>query len=172
MEHKQVIPLEIIENKIFIIRNCKVMLDADLARLYGVFTTRLNEQVKRNESRFPEDFMFQLTEDEYRNLISQFATSRWGGRRKLPYVFTEHGVAMLSSVLKSPRAVAMNIVIIRAFIKLREVLFTHKDLSQKMLEIERIQKEHGSDITHIYSVIKRLISTPPKPKAPIGFVRP
>ena len=160
------------------------MIDADLAEMYQVPTKRLNEQVKRNIERFPADFMFQLTAEEFGNLRSQIATSstvigNWsqiatssethGGIRYLPYAFTEHGVAMLSSVLKSPRAVAMNIAIIRAFIKLREMLATHKDLAQKMIELEKVQKEHGADIADLYSIIKMLIDEPVKPKAAIGF---
>src|SRR6266702_7176666 len=121
------VPLELIERRIYVIRGQKVMLDTDLAELYQVATFRLNEAVKRNADRFPEDFMFQLTKEEADALTSQFAMSKTGrgGRRTLPYAFTEHGVAMLSSVLNSDRAVRMNILIIRAFVQLRELLATH-----------------------------------------------
>jgi phage regulator Rha-like protein len=133
------------------------MLDHDLADLYQVPTFRLNEAVKRNRNRFPEDFMFQLTKEGR------------GGRRTLPYVFSEHGVAMLSSILNSERAVQMNILIIRAFVKLREVLATHKDLARKMEELERQQKEHGRQLAAVYSIVKKLIDVPAKPQNPIGF---
>ena len=163
------IPVERIANRIFIIRGQKVMLDKDLSELYQVPTMRLNEQVKRNLDRFPVDFMFQLTKEEYQNLISQFAISSWGGRRTLPYVFTEHGVTMLSSVLKSKKAVAMNISIIRAFIRIREMLATNKDLAQRMDELERSQKEQGNRLESVYSVVKQLIETPVKSIGKIGF---
>jgi hypothetical protein len=130
----------------------------------------LNEQIKRNLERFPEDFMFQLTKEEY-SLISQFAISKKGrgGRRKLPYAFTEHGVAMLSSVLRSERAVQMNIFIIRAFVKIREMLATHKELANKLEAVERKQKEHGAQLEQVYSILKRLIDPPAKESKPIGF---
>jgi phage regulator Rha-like protein len=186
------IPVERIAQLIFVIRGKKVMFDKDLADIYHVPTMRLNEQVKRNIDRFPVDFMFQLTKEEYeslrwqfatsnkdpskqltkdadRNLISQSAISSWGGTRKLPLVFTEHGVAMLSSVLKSKRAVEMNIAIIRAFIQLREMLATNKDLAQRMDELERSQKEQGNRLESVYSIVKQLIETPVKAVGKIGF---
>ena len=122
----EMMPIERIESKIFMIRKQKVMFDSDLAELYGVPTSRLNEQVKRNINRFPADFMFQLNKVEVENLMSQSAISRWGGRRKLPYVFTGQGVAMLSSVLRSERAIQINIFIMRAFVKIKEALATHR----------------------------------------------
>jgi hypothetical protein len=128
---------EIITSKIYLIRDQKVMLDSDLAELYQVETRRINEQFKRNISRFPKDFMFRLTKQEWKNLKSQFATSSWGGRRKEPYVFTEHGVLMLSSVLNSERAIAVNIKIMRVYTKLREMLFSNKDLLLRMEKIEK-----------------------------------
>ncbi len=148
------------------------MLDADLAELYQVSTKRLNEAVKRNQSRFPEDFMFRLTLDETRFLRSQIATSRTGrgGRRYLPYAFTEHGVAMLSSVLSSDRAVQMNILIIRAFVRLRELLATHKDLARKIDQLEQIQRAQGLQIDAVYKVVKKLITAPRRPKRRIGFL--
>jgi hypothetical protein len=166
------VPVELIERRIFLIRGQKVMLDRDLADLYQVPTFRLNESVKRNRNRFPEDFMFQLTREEMDLLTSQIAMSKEGrgGRRTLPYAFSEHGVAMLSSVLNSDRAVQMNILIIRAFVKLREMLATHKDLARKIEGLERQQKEHGQQLAAVYSIVKRLIEIPSKPTKPIGFI--
>jgi len=145
------------------------MLDLDLAALYQVPTKIFNQGVKRNLGRFPEDFMFQITKKEFENLRSQIVTSSWGGRRYLPYAFTEHVVAMLSSVLNSERAVQMNILTIRAFVKLREVLATHKDLARKMEELDRQQKEHGRQLAAVYSIVKKLIGKPTKTQNPIGF---
>ena len=173
MASVQIIPVEIIERKIYLIRGCKVMLDSDLAELYQVQTKRLNEAVRRNLRRFPADFMFQLNEEELENWKSQIATSNPGakmGLRKLPLAFTEHGVAMLSSVLKSERAVELNILIIRAFVRLREFLATHKDLAQKLEDVERIQHEHSAHIEQIYSYIQQLMeSAPDSSKRRIGF---
>lgn len=163
------VPVELIERRIYLIRGHKVMFDADLAELYQVTTSNLNLALRRNLDRFPEDFMFQLTKEEFENLRLQSATSRWGGRRYRPYAFTEHGVAMLSSVLKSERAVQMNILIIRAFVKLREILATDKNLAHKIEDLERQQKEHGRQLAAVYSIVKRLIEAPSKPKNPIGF---
>jgi hypothetical protein len=166
------VPLEIIERRILLVRGQKVMLDVDLAELYQVPTKVFNQAVKRNPGRFPEDFMFQLTKEEFEYLRSQFVTSNVsgrGGRRYLPFAFTEHGVAMLSSVLNSQRAVQMNILIIRAFIKLREMLATHKDLARKMEELERRQKAQGQQIAEVCSIVKMLIAVPAKPQNPIGF---
>jgi hypothetical protein len=131
-ENNTLIPDELITSKIYLIRNRKVMLDEDLAELYNVETRRLNEQVKRNKARFPMDFMFQLTQEEFENLKSQFATSSWGDRRKLPYAFTEQGVAMLSGVLHSERAIKVNIQIMRVFTRMRELLETHKEILAKL----------------------------------------
>lgn len=172
MASVQVIPVEIIERKIYLIRGCKVILDSDLAELYQVPTKRLNEAVRRNLRRFPADFMFQLSEEELENLRSQIATSNIGrgGRRYLPYAFTEHGVAMLSSVLTSERAVELNILIIRAFVRLREYLATHKDLARKLEDVERTQHEHGTHIEQIYGYIQQLMEpTPDLSKRRIGF---
>jgi hypothetical protein len=166
------VPVELIERRIYLIRSQKVMLDADLADLYQVETRSLIQAVKRNFDRFPEDFMFQLTKEEEESLRSQTVISNVGsrgGRRYSPYVFSEHGVTMLSSVLNSQRAVQMNILIIRAFVKLREVLATHKDLARKMEELELQQKEHGQQLAAVYSIVKRLIDVPAKPQNPIGF---
>ncbi|MFA6129430.1 MAG: ORF6N domain-containing protein [Candidatus Omnitrophota bacterium] len=164
--NKKEIAVEVVATKILLVRGRKVMLDKDLALLYGVSTMRLNEQVKRNKERFPEDFMFQLTKEEASNLISHFAISSWGGNRKLPYVFTEQGVAMLSSVLNSKRAIQVNIAIMRAFVKLRELLLTHKELAEKLEELERKYQLHETDIQAIFEVIKKLLEPPPEPPKP------
>ncbi len=136
--NKNKIPDDIVLSNIYLIKDQKVMMDRDLAELYSVETKRLNEQVKRNKERFPEDFMFQLTKKEFENLKSQFATSSWGGRRTLPYVFTEQGVAMLSSVLNSERAIQVNIQIMRIFTKIRQMLTDNLSLK---LDIEEIKKK-------------------------------
>lgn len=129
------IPIEIIENKIYVIRGQKVMIDSDLSQMYGVETGALNRAVKRNIDRFPEEFMFQLNSEEWENLKCQFGISSWGGRRKLPYAFTEHGVAMLSSVLNSKQAIAINIQIIKAFVKLRQMALTNMELAKELKEL-------------------------------------
>ena len=158
---------EVIATKILIIRGKKVMLDNDLAMLYGVKTGRLNEQVKRNIRRFPEDFMFQLTKEEVLNLKSHFATSSWGGVRKLPRVFTQEGVAMLSSVLNSERAIMVNIQIMRAFAQLRRMLLTNRDLKRKIEEMER---KYNKQFAIVFQAIKQLLEPPPvKEKRIIGF---
>jgi len=169
---KPLIPVEMIEKKILIIRGEKVMLDADLAELYGVETKMLVRAVKRNIDRFPSDFMLQLEKEEFENLRFQFGTSsRWGGRRYLPYAFTEQGVAMLSSVLNSERAVHVNIAIMRAFVKLREMLSTHKELAHKLAQLERKIEKHDEEIKVIFDAIRQLM-TPPEPKRKkIGFRR-
>ncbi|MEK7332993.1 MAG: ORF6N domain-containing protein [Nitrospirota bacterium] len=165
---KALIPVEMIERKIYLIRGHKVMLDSDLAKLYEVPTRRLNEQVKRNISRFPADFMFQLTDEEADNLRSQIATSSsaHGGRRYLPFVFTEQGVAMLSSVLNSERAVQVNIAIMRAFVKLRELMATHKDLARKLEEME---KKYDTQFKVVFDAIRQLMTPPETKKRKIGF---
>ena len=146
------------------------MLDADLAELYGVETKRLNEQVSRNSERFPEDFMFQLTVEEFANLKSQFATSSWGGRRKLPYVFTEHGAIMAASVLNSQRAIEISVHVVRAFVHLRELVSTHKELSQKLNQLERKVGAHDRAIAKLINAIRQLMApSDPKKKRPIGF---
>lgn len=159
------------ERMIIQIRGQAVMLDAHLAGLYGVSTGRLNEQVKRNLKRFPEDFMFQLSKEEAAHLLSQFATSSWGGYRNLPHVFTEQGVAMLSSVLRSDRAIKVNIEIMRAFIKMRDVLAGHKELARKVDEHEhRLNDQDGVIISIVEEMRKQRTALPPvKPKRKIGF---
>jgi hypothetical protein len=157
---------EVIQNKILFIRGQKVLLDKDLARLYGVLTKNLNRAVARNINRFPSDFMFALTQEELDNLKFHFGTSSWGGTRKLPRVFTEQGIAMLSGVLKSKRAVQVNIEIMRAFVKLREILNTNKDLARKMEELE---KKYDDQFRVVFDAIRRLMQEDEKPKKPIGF---
>ena len=170
---ENIVPAEIIENRIFLIRGQKVMLDMHLAELYGVSTFRLNEAAKRNAKRFPADFMFQLTKEEEGNLISQFAMSSWGGRRYLPYAFTEQGVAMLSSILRSDRAIKVNILIMRTFVKIRELMATHLDLARKIEDLERKYGEHDEHIQAIFKLIKDLLQPSPEPPkeegAPMGF---
>jgi hypothetical protein len=165
------VPVELIERRIYLIRGQKVMLSPDLADLYQVETRALVQAIKRNLDRFPEDFMFQLTSEEGATLKSQFVISSWGGaRRATPYAFTEHGVAMLSSVLRSPRAVQMNILIIRAFVKMRELLASHKDLAARMEKLEVTQKRHASVINILADEIDQLKKpAPPHPKRQIGF---
>ncbi|MGB4774837.1 MAG: ORF6N domain-containing protein [Daejeonella sp.] len=172
-----IIPDEIVMNKIYLIRGIKVMLDEDLAELYGVETRRLNEQVKRNPDRFPTDFMFQLTEEEFKNLMSQFATSNGlsdktrGGRRKLPYVFTEHGVLMISSVLNSPRAIQVNIQVMRIFTRFRQML---SDNTQMKLDIEDIKNKihnQSQNIEVVFQYLDELLEKKEEPKTRkrIGF---
>ena len=163
-------PVETVAQRIYVIRSQRVMLDSALAELYQVPTFRLNESVKRNQRRFPEDFMFRLTKEEAQNLTSQIAMSSYGGRRTQPYAFTELGVAMLSSVLNSERAVQMNIVIMRAFVKLRELLVTNKELAFRIDQIEATQLQQASTIDVVVEEINALKQPPPdKPKYPIGF---
>lgn len=169
------IPSEIIHKKIFLIRGHKVILDRDLAELYGVPTKQLTRQVRRNKDRFPEDFLIELTKEEFDSLRCQIGTSSMGGTRYLPFVFTEQGVAMLSSVLNSTRAVQVNIQIIRAFIKLREIMASHKDLALKIEQLEQHVSGHDKQIVLIFEAIKRLLAEkeePPKPKIPFGFHMP
>lgn len=165
---RSVVPVEAIERKILLIRGRKVMLDSDLAKLYGVPTFRFNEQVRRNLQRFPEDFMFQLTKDEHRSLISQFAISKIGrgGRRFLPYVFTEHGALMAANVLKSEKAVEASIYVVRAFAKLREMIASHKDLARRLAELE---KKYDAQFKVVFDAIRQLMEpVKPKPRR-IGF---
>lgn len=172
MDQDRSISIEMVAAKILFVRGKRVILDSDLAKLYGVETKNLNLQVRRNRERFPEDFMYQLTRQEVVDLRLQFATSSYGGRRYLPYVFTQEGVAMLSSVLNSERAIQVNIAIMRAFVKLRELLLTHKELAQKIEALERKYQLHEADIQVIFRVIKKLFEPLPEPrKPPIGFRR-
>lgn len=173
-ENVVVIPDEVVMNKICLVRGQKVMLDRDLAELYQITTGRLNEQVKRNISRFPDDFMFQLTLPEFESLISQFATSSWGGTRKLPYVFTEQGVAMLSGVLNSDRAIAVNIHIMRIFTKVRNMLTDNTELR---LEIERIKSKldnQDKNMEIVFRYLDELIEQKENPveRTVIGYKKP
>jgi phage regulator Rha-like protein len=169
------IPVERIEKLILLIRGHKVMLDNDLAELYGVETKNLNRAVKRNLARFPGDFMFQLTADEHESLRFQSGTLKTGRgqhRKYLPYAFTEQGVAMLSSVLNSDRAIAVNIAIMRAFVRIREILSTHKDLAAKLEKIDRKLGEHDEHFRVVFEAIRQLMSPPPpapNKKRRIGF---
>lgn len=175
------VPSERIERSILLLRRHKVMLDASLAFLYGVSVGRLNEAVKRNRDRFPADFMFQLTREEFDSLRSQIVTSNlksqiaisssdWGGRRHPPYAFTEQGVAMLSSVLRSKTAVQVNIEIMRAFVRLREILASHKDLANKLEALERKFEGHDKHIRSPFEAIRQLMAPPEPKKRKIGFL--
>ena len=187
--------LEAITSRIFVLRGQKVLLDSDLAALYGVETRRLNEQVRRNRDRFPEDFIFELTREEFDHLMSQFATSSLadgdtsaghGGRRKLPMAFTEHGAIQAATVLSSPRAVQVSVYVVRAFVRLREALAVHTDLAKRLAELE--MKTESLDMRHdtfsrntriqlkqVFEAL-RALTTPPEPssapKRPIGFITP
>jgi hypothetical protein len=171
MTEKAIIPDEIVMDKIFVIRDQKVMLDEDLADLYGIPTKRLNEQVARNMDRFPDDFMFKLNEVEFANLKSQFATSSWGGRRSLPNAFTEHGVLMLSSVLNSRQAIQINIQVMRIFTRIRRMFIDNTELR---LEIEKIKTKldnHDKNMEVVFRYIDELIEPKPesKPRKRIGY---
>jgi len=164
------LPIETIEKSIYLIRGQKVMLSTHMAQLYGVEPRSLVQAVKRNIQRFPEDFMFQLTSEEFDALKSQFVISSWGGlRRARPYAFTEQGVAMLSSVLRSERAIQVNIAIMRVFVRLRQMLATHKELATKLAELENRLKDHDEQILAIFEAIRALMVPPEKPKKKIGF---
>lgn len=161
------IPIEQIANAIYFIRGQKVMLDSDLAKLYGVSTSRLNEQVKRNRERFPVDFMFQLSNQEFSNLMSQIAISKIrGGRRKRPYVFTEHGALMAATVLNSKVAVQVSIQIVRTFSHLRQLLSTHVDLARKLADLE---KKYDHQFKIVFDAIRELMTPPEPERNQIGF---
>lgn len=163
------IPVEKIESSIFFIRGHKIMLDNDLAILYGVETKNLTRSVKRNIARFPEDFMFQLTEKEFNNLKRHLKNhSFWGGRRHLPYAFTEQGLAMLSGVINSPRAIMVNVEIMRAFVRLRRMLASNEELARKL---EIIERKYDSQFKVVFEAIKNLMNPPERPKRDIGFIK-
>lgn len=167
MADKSLIPVDRIEKAILLIRKHKVMLDADLAGLYGVETRVLVQAVKRNLERFPEDFMFQLSREEFAVLRSQIVTSsNWGGRRYPPYAFTEQGVAMLSSVLRSQRAIRVNIEIMRAFIRLRQMLASHAELARKL---EALEEKYDAQFQEVFEAIRRLMAPPEPKRRAIGF---
>jgi len=163
---KNYIPVERITNKIYLVREQQILLDQDLAELYDVETKHLIQAVKRNKTRFPDDFMFQLSEKEFQILRSQIVTSSWGGRRYPPYAFTEQGVAMLSSVLQSKRAVYVNIAIMRTFVQLRKLSYNYAELLQK---IEAIEKKYDKQFKIVFDVIRKLIEPPSKTKEEFGF---
>ena len=169
MENKKlIVPDEIVISKIFYIRNQKVMLDSDLAELYGVETKRLNEQVNRSIDRFPDDFMFRLNEEEFQHLRSQFATSRWGGRRALPYVFTEHGVLMLSSVLSSKQAIQ----VMRIFTKIRQMLADNTEIRLEVEKIKNKLENQDKNMEILFKYLDELLEKGDKPSPPrkrIGF---
>ena len=167
--------VESIASRIVTLRGERVLIDADLAALYGVETRRLNEQVRRNRRRFPADFIFRLSRGELENLMSQIATSRWGGRRKLPYAFTEHGAIQAATILSTRRAVGVSVYVVRAFVQLRGVLTANRELAKRLDEletqIERKLDTHDRVIADILDAIRQLMSPPgPKPKRRIGFI--
>jgi len=169
MSKKVVITDEVVLNKIYLIKGQKVMLDSDLAELYSVETKQLKRAVRRNIGRFPRDFMFELTIGEFKNLKSQIGTSSWGGIRYSPMAFTEQGVAMLSSILNSERAVLMNIHIIRVFTKMREMLLSNKDILLKLEQLDRKTIRQDDDIKLIFEYLKELLNPPKEPMQKIGF---
>jgi hypothetical protein len=165
------IPAERVDQLIFVVRGQRVILDSDLARLYGVTTARLNEQVKRNLDRFPLDFMFHLTKEEWESLISQVATSKSGrgGRRKLPSAFTEHGAVMAANVLNSPVAVRASIAVVRAFVRLRQLLVSHEGLARKLDALEKKFEKHDAQFRVVFDAIRQLMAPPPTTRRRIGF---
>ena len=171
-----VLATETIATRIHLIRGEKVLLDGDLAAQYGVPTRRLNEQVRRNRGRFPADFIFQLSAAEFLDLKSQFATSSWGGRRKLPLAFTEHGAIMAATVLNAARAVEMSVYVVRAFVRMRELISHNKEIAKQLAALERRVDSQDETIVEIVQSIRQLMATPPRPPEPkrraIGFVTP
>ena len=178
-----VLPLEAITQRIVVLREQKVLIDADLAALYGVETRRLNEQVRRNRGRFPEDFIFELSPEEFAHLKSQSATSSWGGRRKLPLAFTEHGAIMAATVLNTPRAVEVSVYVVRAFVKLRELVGSHRELARRLDELEQktealamnhdtFSRNTRAQLKQVFDALRELMTPPDPPKRPIGFVTP
>lgn len=170
-KNKSLIPAERIENSILVIRGQKVMLDADLAEIYGVTTKRLNEQVRRNVDRFPKDFAFRLSSQELNDLRSQFAATKWSKRRSPPYAFTEHGALMAASVLNTPVAVETSVHVVRTFVRLRTVIATHKDLARKLATLEN---KYDAQFKVVFQAIRQLMAPPTEDqkKRRIGFRRP
>jgi ORF6N domain len=170
MKRVQLVLSDRIERRIFLLRGQRVMFDRDLAELYGVETKYLNRQVRRNRERFPREFMFQVTNKERNELVTnwhRFASLKYSS--VLPYAFTEHGVAMISSILHSKRAIHINILIIKVFVKLREILTNHKELALRLKELEMRINQHDDSISAIFEAIRQLMVPPEKPKRPIGF---
>jgi ORF6N domain len=177
------LPLEAITQRIVVLREQKILLDADLAALYGVETRRLNEQVRRNRARFPEDFIFELTAEEFANLKSQSATSSWGGRRKLPMAFTEHGAIMAATVLNAPRAVEASVYVVRAFVRLRELVGSHRELAKRLDDLEAktealamnhetFSRNTRNQLKQVFDALRELMTPPDPPRRPIGFIPP
>jgi hypothetical protein len=172
MPDQQVITLERVERSILILRGHRVILDSDLADLYGVPVKRLNEQVKRNIERFPDDFAFTLTEEEHEALRSQIATLKAGRgehRKYLPRAFTEHGALMAASVLSSPKAVEMSILVVRTFVRLRQILASNRQLAAKLDQLERRMAAHDKNIVALFQAVRSLMAVPDKPRRKIGF---
>lgn len=170
MNHStEAISAQALAGRIVVLRGQRVLLDSDLAELYEVQTRVFNQAVKRNSSRFPADFMFQVTQEEFANLTSQTVTSSWGGRRKLPLAFTEHGAIMAASVLNSDRAVQMSVYVVRAFVQLRAVLLDHKALADKLANLERRVSHHDNSLAEVIEAIRALMVQPKTASRPIGF---
>lgn len=175
MDNNMLVPVEAIAQSIFVLRGQKVIIDTDLAALYGVTTKRFNEQVRRNLGRFPADFMFQLSETEWAALRSQFATLKTGRgqhRKYQPYVFTEHGAIMAATILNSPRATEVSVYVVRAFVELRELLASNKEVVAKLKELEHKLESHDQAIAGVINTIRELMKPPETKKRPIGFVTP
>jgi ORF6N domain len=163
----QLIPKEeIIASHIYTIRNQKVMFDFDLAEIYGIETKRLKEAVRRNTVRFPEDFMFELTQEEFKNLRTQFASSSWGGSRYPPFAFTEHGAVMLASVLNSETAVKASLFVVRTFVKLRQLTGSYKELAEKVVQLE---EKYDTQLEYVFQAIQELSEQKNEPRTLIGF---
>ncbi|HKP67737.1 MAG TPA: ORF6N domain-containing protein [Pyrinomonadaceae bacterium] len=164
--------IEKVEEKIYVIRGQRVMTDSDLADIYGVETRTLNQAVNRNLARFPRDFVFRLSQEEFDSLISQTVTSKTGrgGRRKLPYVFTEHGAVMLASVLNSPTAVDASIVVVRAFVKMRSILALHKDLAKRIEQLSKVAVKHENDFNVVFHLLSEIMGDSKFLKRKIGFI--
>lgn len=165
---RQGLPVDL-SRQIIVLRGQRVLLDAELAALYGVTTQRLNQQVRRNRRRFPPDFLLEITAEEFSNLKLHFATSSWGGRRSLPFAFTEHGAIQAATILNTPRAVEMSVLVVRAFVRLRNLLASNCILSRKLDELERKYQHHDEAITAILSALRELTDPPPPKRRGIGF---
>jgi len=169
MRPQSLVPISSIDNKILLVRGERIILDSHLASLYGVTTKALIQALKRNKDRFPADFAFQLTRKEVKELQAFLSFDEWGGRRYLAYAFTEHGVVMVANVLRSERAVKASIFVVRAFVKLRRLIASHKELSAKMDDLERAITTHDKAIVSLFQAIKKLMAPPPVPRKKVGF---